>query len=398
MRYTPWLLCAFRAAHMALFPVAIVPLFVTEELSLSLPTFLTVQALFGFVVAAAEFPSGYVADRLGHRCALALGSAIAALGWTVYTVAQGLWGVVGAEVCLGLGMALISGADSALMYEALLHLGREAEFARFYGRMQSWGQLAEGTAAISVGVLYTLWVRLPFMLEILLCSAALLMALRMAAPAAETQHGQPHMARMMWVARETLSGRTPLRAVVFTSVAFGLSSFIPVWLIALYARRQGLSEGGIGVVWAAANYLVALGAMVSHRVERGLGLRRMMWLCVVLIALGYAGLSLGQGIWAVGFYGLITFMRGINGPVLHHLEQRLVTSTDRASFVSFRSLLFRGSFVFLGPLIGHGVEQQGDHRMFGILGAACSFAAMWAVVGLTRALASRPAFDGGTAE
>lgn len=368
---TPWLLCAFHAAHMALLPVAIMPLFCTQVLHLSVTQLLSVQAFFGLVVALAEFPSGYVADRLGHRRALLVGSLVAAVGWVIYSFATGMIGLLAAEFSLGLGMALISGADSALLYESLTSLEREVEFARWYGRMHFWGQLAEGSAAVGAGFLYALSVRLPFAVEVGLALLAALLTVGMHA-GMQQRVGRAHLAHMGWIVRETCVRRPELRAVVLTTVAFSLSSFMPVWLVALYAVQNGVREAWIGVVWALANYMVALGAFASDWAGRRFGLMRTLVGCIGLLVLGYAGLSLLRGPWAVTCYFAITLMRGLNGPLLHHAEQRLLPEQDRAGFVSFRSLLFRGSYVVLGPLIGLGVDRYGQHAMLAVLGAGAT--------------------------
>ena len=77
------------------------------------------QAIFGLVIALLEFPSGYLADRVGYRSALLLGALGSLAGWTAHATATSFWTVAGAEVLLAAGLSLISGADTALLYESL---------------------------------------------------------------------------------------------------------------------------------------------------------------------------------------------------------------------------------------------------------------------------------------
>jgi hypothetical protein len=81
--------------------------------------------------------------------------------------------------------------------------------------------------------------------------------------------------------------------------------------------------------------------------------------------------------WGVGFYYLLTIMRGLQGPALNHREQQLVPSSDRAGFLSLRSMVFRLGFLVIGPVIGWAVDTQGQHPVmlvlalgFGVAGAA----------------------------
>jgi MFS family permease len=381
----PLLLCVYHTLFGALFPVAIFPLFWVDDLHMSMTTMLSVQAFFGLVIALFEFPSGYVADRLGHRTALVAGSAIVLLGWAFYAAAHTLVGVIVAESVLGVGFSLISGADSALLYESLLLRGQEVTFARWYGRMRLCGQLAEGSASLLSGLLYAHAARLPFQAQVGVWVVALGLALALAKVPSAAPKVERHLQQMRYIARHALRENRALRAVMLTTVAFGLMSFIPVWLMALYARDAGMPTAWLGPFWAAANYVVALGSLLSDRLGARFGLAITLTGCIALAALSYAGLGLSHGLYGALFYFGLTLARGIHAPLLHHEEQRLVPSSDRAGFLSFRNFLFRGSYVLLGPAIGVAVERYGQHPV--LLG--CGVLVVLALIATTRALFSR---------
>ena len=86
----PALLCVHQALMMSLFPMAIITIFQRDHLCLSMAEVMTVQAAFGSALVILEFPSGYLADRIGYRPTMVLASAIAVVGWAVYSVATGL--------------------------------------------------------------------------------------------------------------------------------------------------------------------------------------------------------------------------------------------------------------------------------------------------------------------
>jgi MFS family permease len=66
---------------MSLFPMAILTLFQQGHLGLSMTEIMVVQALFGLSLAVFEFPSGYLADRIGYRASLFFASALSIGGW-----------------------------------------------------------------------------------------------------------------------------------------------------------------------------------------------------------------------------------------------------------------------------------------------------------------------------
>ncbi|WP_437612347.1 MFS transporter [Sorangium sp. So ce834] len=385
----PWLICAYYGVHSLMFPAAIFPLFWTGDIGMSVATMMSVQASFNLSIALFEFPSGYIADRLGHRRALVLGSSSILLGWSLYAIAHALWSVILAELVLGVGFSLVSGADSALLYDSLREQGKEHEFARWYGRMRSIAQIASGSGALVAGFLYARWSRLPFVIEV----AAWVLALGIALRFGETQRAQPkvedHLGRMRSVVRDALLERPDLRAVLLLGVAFALASYLPTWLMALYATESGAKVTWIGPMWSVASFTTALGAMLSERAGRRLGMTGMLLACVALVAAGYLGLAISHHALGFAFYFLLTFVRGLHMPLLHHEEQRLAPDGDRASCVSLRSFLFRLAFVLLAPVVGMGVDRYGHRPVLwvsGALMAALTFAAFC----LFRARAARP--------
>ena len=60
-------------------------------------------------------------------------------------------------------------------------------------------------------------------------------------------------------------GDRRLTSVVLLTVVLGMASFVPVWLVPLYATGAGVSEAWIGPIWAAANYIVAIASLMSTR-------------------------------------------------------------------------------------------------------------------------------------
>lgn len=382
----PWLICAHHAVHSAMFPTAIFPLFWTRDIGMSVATMMSVQAFFSLSIALFEFPSGYIADRLGHRRALVLASGAIVVGWALYALARGLGSVLAAELVLGVGFSLVSGADAALLYDSLREQGKEHEFARWYGRMRSAAQISSGAAALVAGFLYARWSRLPFVLELACWVVALGIALRLGETRRAPARVDDHLGRMRAIVRDALLRRADLRAVMLLGVVFALAAYLPTWLMALYATEAGADVAWIGPMWAVASFTTALGAMVSEGAGRRLGMTGTLLVCLALVAAGYLGLALSHHALGFAFYFLLTFVRGLHMPLLHHEEQRLAPDDDRASCVSLRSFLFRAAFVLLGPIVGMGVDRHGHRPVLWVAGALMVALAL-ASIGLFRAAA-----------
>ncbi len=364
--------------------MAVLTIFWQRQVGMSMTQIMALQAGFGLAVAIFEFPSGFLADRIGYRRTLVIASLVTAAGWGLYVGAATFWRIAAAEALLGVGLSLVSGTDSALLYESLLDSGDERGFARWSGRMVFWGQSAEGLAALSAGLLYATSAHLPFQIEVVVW----IVNLGVAASMSEPSRAQPPLSRGVAQVREmlrfVLTESPRLLRLIFAIVIFGLASFIPVWMIQIYAVESGLPEPWLGPMWAAANFIVALTALLSHRLERALGLPTALAFCGVLVGIGYFGLASVHRVWGFAFYFCLTAARGLSSPMLQHEEHRALTSADRAGFLSLRSLLFRLSFLVLGPAVGWSVDRNGQRPALFAMGVLLCFGIAMAVGGLRK--------------
>ena len=363
------LLGCFRALQMALFPVAIVTLFLTDTIDLTMQDVFVLQGAFGLTTALLEFPGGTISDRIGYRRSLLAACVIAVVGWSIYAGATSFATVLVAQVILAMSLALISGTDAALLYESLLELDREGEFTQWHGRVRSFGAVAEGTAALAAGVLYAWWARLPFLVEIAAWVANGVLAYLLIEPLRPQGEPLRPVARVIAILHYAMVRVPKLRASIVTVVLFGMMGFVPVWIIAVYAKKAGVEEAWIGPMWAVANYAVAIGSSLSGRAERTLG----FWWALVggalVFGVEYAGLGFSTATFGFTFYYAICSARGVVQPILNHLQQRLIPSSDRATLLSLNSLTFRALFASLSGLIGAALDREGEHTVLLVAGS-----------------------------
>jgi MFS family permease len=385
------LICAFHAVHMGLFPIAVITLFLRDHVGMGMFDVFVLQAAFGATVALLEFPSGYVADRIGYRRTLIAAAALQLIGWAAYSAAFDFWSALAAEQLLAMSIALISGADTALLYESLLGLRDEGSFGRWFSRYRSFGSAAEGTAALAGSLLYVHWPRVPFALQAGLWLAGMGLALALCEPTRERGPVLETLARVRTLWRYMAFEAPRLRAVVALFVALSLPSYVMVWVLPAYVQANGVSAAWLGPIWAAASYVVALSSLAAPRIGQRLGSHAALGACVALIALGYFGLGLTHASYGFAFYFALCLCRGVQFPLLHHEEQRMIPSSDRAALLSINSLAFRASFVLVGPLIGYALDHAPQNAVLIAAGAAFTLLAALALARFARAPAAADA-------
>ena len=94
-----------------------------------------------------ELPTGWFADRYGHRASLIVGSFVQAIGMLWCWLGEGVSGLVTASVLVALGDGFRSGANQALLYRTCLALDREDDFQ----------QVEAKSEAVALGSLSSYW-------------------------------------------------------------------------------------------------------------------------------------------------------------------------------------------------------------------------------------------------
>jgi MFS family permease len=385
----PYLLVCTSGLRAALFPIPVITLFWKDEIGMSLVEIMWLQAIFGAVVVLFEFPTGYIADRLGYRLSLLVGAVFWVFGWIAYAIGDTFGAMVVAEVLLGVGFAFTSGADSALLFVSLEPEGDLAGYRRWEGRARAAAQTSEAISSGVGGWLYSVAPRLPFwsQVPVALANLAVVAAMLEKRSIAERKR-LAHLARAWHIVRHALLHRPRLRSAMALSVALGVSTYVAVWLIQPWMQMRGIPTAWFGVLWAVAHLWLAGVSLASAWIAEILGLVPTLFACSVLSAASFFCLALGDSPLAVIFYLGFMTVRGLQGPLLAAALQSDAPPEDRASVLSLNALLFRLAAAIVLPPIGAIGDYLGINGVLGWTGIFSLAAGLAAWFAFTRAHAS----------
>ena len=360
---TKLLTMVFFQVFLVIVPIA-VPFFQSKGLTMA--EVFELQAWFGFVVVLGEVPSGYLADFIGRKWTLVAGTLFVGIGHSFLLIAEGFWGLVLFETCLGIAVSLTSGADLAMIYDTELALGRsQRELQQGIGRLHLMHSVSEALAAIVASVVLVWWTMsavvyvqvavgwLPVIFASMLMEPP-------REPIGESGDGlREHLGHLGAILRMLLLDNALLRLVFLAMAIWSLTTFYAVWILQKYWEVMGVELMYFGYLWAF--YMVAGGiaGRFADVLERRLGATGVLLLAGVLPAVGY--LALAYGGLAVAIVVALTFFvsRGIGAVVLRHAMNRRVPSRYRATANSLASFGFRGAFVITGPIVGHLLDLWG---------------------------------------
>ena len=136
-------------------------------------------------LTALEVPTGWLADRWGHRVSLILGSLLQVAGMVICWLGAGIPALLTASIGVAAGDAFRSGADQALVYRSCVALEAEADFQSIEARSRAIQLVALVAMTLGGGVLVQLWgFTAGWIAEIVACAAGLAVACAMVEPPA----------------------------------------------------------------------------------------------------------------------------------------------------------------------------------------------------------------------
>jgi len=136
------------------FSAVLVPFF-TRWGGISMTQVQLIQSWFMLWVFILEIPTGAIADFFGRKYSLVLGTIVMSAGALLYGSIPRFEIFLLAEFIFAIGVSLISGADSALLYDSLKEQGRENESNKIFGKAHSFNLLGILVAAPIGGIIAT---------------------------------------------------------------------------------------------------------------------------------------------------------------------------------------------------------------------------------------------------
>lgn len=335
------------------------------------------KAIYSFTLMLFEIPTGYFADRAGRKTSILIGSILGTAGYSIYSMSSGFLEFIVAEVALGISMSLVSGADSAMLFDTLRAAGQDSKYTRLEGRISSVGNFSEAIAGIIGGSLAIISLRTPFYLQTVIAAMAIPAAILLREPPLVLQPVKTGLSQIMKVIKHTLLIDQKLRWAIILSAVIGASTLTMAWFVQPFLIAARLKIEWFGIAWAFLNTAVGIAAYLSWRVEERKGSARLVTAIVLVLTSSYIFISILPLV--AGFFALVAFhvFRGLATPTLRNYINLLTATEVRATVLSVRNFIIRLLFAILGPLFGWITDAYSLDTAF--LAAGVSFGLMSAI-------------------
>lgn len=327
------------------------------------------ETIFSICVAVFEVPTGAIADRFSKKLSIVLGMIAVIISNLLCAVANGFGMIVVSQIILAVGIALTSGADTALLYSSLLQEKREHEFKKYQGTVKFLSLLSMSAAALLGGVIASLSIRATFVISALAFGISLIVILAMREPNDHSDSEPLHYWKVITESAQLIARSKWLLWIILFSSTLLVSFRLLIPTMQGYMELSNLPIGYFGLASTYFFLTSALGAKAVGYSERVLG----EWLYVTLSALFVLPiLILSQLHSELAFllFGALYFTTSAVVVFVDHEVLKATPKQQHATVLSFNSLFARVIFVVLSPFFGYLLGLYGLTEVFLLLGVA----------------------------
>ena len=345
------------------------------------------NAFFTAGMVLFEVPTGIVADSWGRRASYLLGTVTLAVTTLIYLwlfYVQGpFWAWAISSALIGLGYTFFSGAVQAWLVDALQATGFDGDLDNVFARGQVCagvgmllGAGGGGYLAQWLGLGAPYWLRAGVLLLMFVLALLLMRDLGFTA-----ERGQGYLREMRRITRESVDSGLRVRPVRWLMVAGFCSGGIGIYVgYALQPHLLDLwgDETAYGIAGLAAALLAAaqiLGGLLTPRIRRPFRTRT-----GTILATSAAGTLAVSLLVVAGFWlsMVLILVWGLAGAAEMAVRQAylngMIPSKQRATILSFDSLMSSGGAAIAQPALGRSADVWSYPASFGISGAVSALA------------------------
>ncbi|GAU79374.1 MFS transporter [Fusibacter sp. 3D3] len=324
------------------------------------------ETIFHLTSFTMEVPTGAVADLFGRKTSRVGGRILALVSVVMLLLSNQFWGFAIAFIFSALSYNLESGAGDALIYDSLKELDRETEFMRINGTKEVFYQTASVISFFIGGYLATKSYPMAFYITIVIGILTILQSTCFIEPKIEKTKVDERESK-----REALSiwqkGFCSFKDQLADSVKvvrqnpkiaslMMLGQLIGTFCTCIFYYNQNYlislhySEAIIGLILATSSVAAAIISAQVHRIESVIKERGILlgvpWITVACIW----GIALTP--YHYIFFIIMMMTESVTYIAMTDYINKLIPSENRATILSFASMVFSFFMIILFPLVG----------------------------------------------
>ncbi|MBW3014878.1 MFS transporter [Candidatus Woesearchaeota archaeon] len=314
-----------------------------------------------------EIPTGAISDLFGRKRTIVLGNLFALSGLVFLYYGGSMFMFVMYALFNSFGRALMSGTDSALMYDTLMDEKKEHMFKKVIGTCHALWPVGATIGSVLGGYMAAVSLKTPIAYTFIPFGVATLLTLFLKEPLYEKeQHSVvTHMKesfKVIFHNKQVLL----LMVGMFILMAFGESIHM---LKPLFLEFKDIPIRYFGIIYGFVFGVSAVGHYLSHDVSEKIGDKNTLLVATFTMPLFIILAALFDKYVAIVFLVLSSVPFGLRRPVIELMLNKEVSSQRRATIISTGSFMEQLGLTVFVPIVGYMADIWSINFAYGLSGA-----------------------------
>jgi len=317
-------------------PILILYLQKVGKMSLSHIYIMEAVVVLGFLLL--EIPSGALADLIGRKKTIVLGSILMIFSELALVIAVSPIYVWISNIIWMISLSMRSGADSAFLYDSLKEVSREDEYEEIQGKVMSYFFLSTAICSLSVGFLSEISLRLPFILSTIGILISCFLALGFKEVPKNEKYSLERQKELMKLSVLFVKNHKGIKWVIAFSTLLLASSKIWFFSYNPYFELVKFDLRYYGAMFFLFNMVAWFFSKNAHILKRRMGEQFSIVSMILLIAIPIILMATFVSKIMISMTVLQNIVRGLRKPFVETFINRHIEDSERrATILSIRS-------------------------------------------------------------
>lgn len=344
-----------------------------------------IQSIYYIAFCIMEIPTGMVADRFDYRTSLWLGAGVLVVANMVPVFAGNYTGFLVHFLLIALARSLISGAQSAYLYEYLHAHDAGHLYLKVEGVGRSYSLIGKIVYWPVIGLLMQWNMPSPYWLTAINAAIAVVLALKLP-PIPGWQRPEGKTSKLLAGVGGAFSSLKKSRWLLLLMIQgiamFTLVRILQVNLFQPVLESKDVSVNWYGTVLAAMTVFEAISAARPHWLSRKIGPAKSVFGLTIVMALAIGFIVPAGGVLTIVLLCLFSVTAGMSFPIQKKLlNDAIPDSRYRATLLSMESIMDRAVCAVVAVVLG-AYLAGGQLNEFLLLSAGVTVVLMALLAGL----------------
>ncbi len=312
------------------------------------------ETIFHLTSFTMEVPTGAIADIFGRRVSRIMGRMTNLISVIILLLSNNFWMFAVSFIFTALSYNLESGAGDALVYDSLKEIGEEERFMKVNGNKELFYQVASTISFLIGGILATKSYSVAFTLTIAFGIITIVQTFTFKEPSIGMVR-RDEVKENVFIKQIKDSIKVIVKNprigtfIIFTEsiMVFCTSIF---FYLQNYLKADGYNEATIGVIYAISSLAAAITSTQVHRIERKVKEQGILLLIPIITIACIFGIGFSK--YHYIFFIIMMLTESVIFVATSDYINKMIPSENRATILSFESMVFSFFMITLFPVIG----------------------------------------------